>query len=521
VNGAISGEQEIRAMARSRLMCLFLDSAEKSLLLQWAEEGWLPNLRRLLAVGAWSVTQGPVGFSSAVWPTIATGVSPARHGRHSYKQIRPGTYETYLFKPSDLKAEPFWNAVGRAGRRVCVVDFPSVPLSRTLNGAHVVEWGLHDVEVGFCTWPPELSRQIRQRFGHDPVGICDQGYRGTEGLAALRDALVARVEKKTELLEYLLAAEDWDVFVAGFGESHCVGHRFWHLHDPTHPRHDEAQARVIGDPIRDVYVAIDAAIGRLFAKAAQGTMQVLVTSHGMGPDYHQYGRHLLEPVLERLGHTPRWKPSGITRSVLQRCWHLMPKRLRSAVAPAQRRLLDRMLEPRLDPSRPCFSMFNYLYAGVRLNLAGREPQGCIQPGAEADAFCERLAADLHALVDVDEGRPVVRRVMRTADLYQGPYLDDLPDLLIEWNTDFYPRAIRSPKTGEIPNELVGPRTGDHRLEGLICAAGPSIVPGRINSPVSTVDIAPTLAALAGVPLPGAEGQPILSIVPNGVAAQAI
>jgi predicted AlkP superfamily phosphohydrolase/phosphomutase len=240
----------------------------------------------------------------------------------------------------------------------------------------------------------------------------------------------------------------------------------------------------------------------------------------MGPDYYQYGRHLLEPVLERLGHTPHWKPPGLTRAVLRRCWHWLRKRVRSAVAPTQRALLDRMLEPPLDPSRPCFHMFNYIYGGIRLNLAGREPRGCIQPGAEQEAFCERLAADLRALVDVDGGRPVVRRVIRTADFYKGPHLDDLPDLLVEWDTDFYPRAIRSPKTGTIPNDLVGPRTGDHRMEGLICAAGPDVRPGRVEAPVSATDIAPTIAALVGVPLPDVDGSPIAAIAPSGAAERA-
>jgi predicted AlkP superfamily phosphohydrolase/phosphomutase len=162
-------------------------------------------------------------------------------------------------------------------------------------------------------------------------------------------------------------------------------------------------------------------------------------------------------------------------------------------------------------------MFNYVYGGVRLNLAGREPRGCIQPGAEQDAFCDQLAADLKSLVDVDQGRPVVRRVMRTADFYEGPYLHDLPDLLIEWDTDFYPRAIHSPKTGTIPNDLFGPRTGDHRMEGLICASGPGVSPGRVEAGVSVADIAPTLAALAGVPLPNVDGRPIAAIVPVGIA----
>ena len=95
--------------------------------------------------------------------------------------------------------------------------------------------------------------------------------------------------------------------------------------------------------------------------------------------------------------------------------------------------------PRLwaDPQRSlCFPVANGLpVGGIRMNLEGREPAGLLEPGAEADRFCEQLAADLTALEDPRTGCRLIRRVARTAELYQGPHIDELPDLLVEWSDD--------------------------------------------------------------------------------------
>ena len=51
---------------------------------------------------------------------------------------------------------------------------------------------------------------------------------------------------------------------------------------------------------------------------------------------------------------------------------------------------------------------NSVIGGLRLNVVGREPNGCVRP-EEVDAVSKQLSEDLLALVNVDTGRPVVRR----------------------------------------------------------------------------------------------------------------
>jgi arylsulfatase A-like enzyme len=59
------------------------------------------------------------------------------------------------------------------------------------------------------------------------------------------------------------------------------------------------------------------------------------------------------------------------------------------------------------------------------------------------------------------------------------------------------------------------RTGDHRIGGLFVADGPGIRPGALDRVVSTMDFAPTLAAMLGVPPSPGDGRVIQEIAGGG------
>jgi predicted AlkP superfamily phosphohydrolase/phosphomutase len=497
-----------------KLLVIGLDAGDKDLILSWAASGDLPTFRRLLEVGAWAPAAGLVGMHAAAeWHSLFTAVTPARHGRHGGRQIRVGTYEMYRFRPTDLKREAFWNELGRAQRRVAVIDVPYVRLSEKLNGIHVLDWMTHAADTGFSTWPPQLAGQLQKQFGLDPVSLCDDKQMHTaEDFAAFRDALVARVGTKVAASQHLLRQEPWDLFMTVFGEAHCIGHQCWHLHDPRHPSHNSSIAKAIGDPLRSVYRALDDGIAQLLAAVGPETRILFFSSHGMGPNYT--GAHLLSEILMRLGHQPLPQEPRWPWRAVRWGWRQLPLRLRRRLVPLQKAGVD-LVWPALDGRSRCFDVPNgEVYGGIRVNLVGREPQGKITPGVEYDTFCDALTRDLCALVNADTGQPAVRRVLRTVDLYPGPYLGDLPDLLVEWANDAALSVVHSPKTGTIRREMPTHRTGHHTAQGLFIAAGPGIRPQRIGDAVSVIDIAPTIAALLDVTLPDVDGHPVPVCIPG-------
>src|SRR6185503_6367596 len=70
-------------------------------------------------------------------------------------------------------------------------------------------------------------------------------------------------------------------------------------------------------------------------------------------------------------------------------------------------------------------------AAVWLNVAGRQPQGCVKPGAEYDRLRDEIIRGLSDLED--GGRPVFKTVARREDVYHGPMTEAAPDILVYAN----------------------------------------------------------------------------------------
>jgi predicted AlkP superfamily phosphohydrolase/phosphomutase len=502
----------------TKLLFLGVDALDKDLVLHWAAAGTLPTFRRLLSTAAWGVTNSPPGlFVGAIWPSFWTSVSPGRHARYCYQQIRPGSYEKVPVRPADTGAPAFWDALSGAGKRLAIIDVPKTHVANGLNGLHIVDWGTHDPDFdGPTTWPPALAGELVAAYGPDPVGNCNV-YGRQEQYVRLRDDLVARVATKRRLVADVLEREQWDCVVAVFSESHCVGHQCWHVHDPSHQRHDPDVRRRVGDPIRDVYVALDAAIGQLLDHADPATEVFILGSHGMRPHYD--ATFLLDAMLRRIESPGARLERPRAAPIAARAWRWMPRGVRWLLSPLRGPVKARLQaqEARLGgddvASRRYFAVPNNdACGGVRVNLAGREPNGTVRSGADFDAMCAALERDLNAFVNMDTGKPVIRRVLRTRALYRGPFIDHLPDLMLEWNHDAPIARVFSPRTGEIAGRYTKSRTGDHSPEGIFFVAGPGVVPGRLGRDVSIVDFGPTLAQRLGVRLEDVDGRSIADAV---------
>ena len=521
---------------------LAFDAASPSLLKAWAADGTLPNLAALMGSGLVGDTRSVDGlFDGATWPSFYTGLNPAGHGFYWLDQLQSGTYRMALQGAAEFsRRTPFWETLCEAGRRVLILDVPIAPRSSGLNGIQIVEWGCHDAIFGHQTTPRGLARVIaRSVGGHPAPEPCDKPHRSVAEYQDFAARLVQGAAAKTRLTRRLLADERWDFAIQVFSESHCGGHQLWHLHDPSHPGFDPAVTEAAGDLVRQVYQALDAAIGELVAAAGPETTVVFLDLHGMTCPF---GHNLLIPeFLTRLGVMAHASaPASATgQSVAQRepgglslrgAYHHLPERIRRPLYDARQFLnqrLGRGVMMDLDPvCSKCFDLpIGSAYAGIRLNLKGREPLGMLSPGVEAERFCEQLTQEFLQLTRPDNERPLVRRVVRSADLFRGPRLDELPDLLIEWDWEQQIGSavvgngaggivrMYSPRVGllEAPNPNC--RTGEHRPEGMFIARGPGIAPGRLGRVVSNLDLAPTFARFLGCEMQGIDGQPIPELLP--------
>ena len=496
----------------SRVLFIGVDAADRDLVAAWAEAGHLPTFRRLREIGATADVEVPAAFYvGAVWPSFHTGWSAARHGRYCFKQYRPGSYRAERVDPDIIPATSFWKILDEAGRKAIVLDVPKSSLSVLRHGIHVVDWGTHDPErPGFAASPAPLADEIRARFGEEPVGNCDRVVRTAAGYRRFARKLKQRIDGKLAMTRHFMETQDWDMLAVVLGESHCVGHQCWHLHDDAHERHPPGIARTIGDPVLDIYRALDAAVAALIEAAGDDCHVFVLCSHGMGRHYD--GGHLMKEALQRIN---RSMPFGRSRAAQHAAF------AEAAADPALRdagveRLSDGLPLPALTLSFVVPN--NDAYVGIRINVVDRELFGRVRPGEEYERYRAALMEALRAMTIGEGGPPAFASVHAIEELYpQRAASDALPDLVAAWSRAAPYRALASPGIGLVEGEYRGVRSGDHRAGGRLYVTGPGIDAGALP-PVRTEDIAPTICHLLGVDLAGADGRPIRLDRQGAVAA---
>jgi predicted AlkP superfamily phosphohydrolase/phosphomutase len=153
-------------------------------------------------------------------------------------------------------------------------------------------------------------------------------------------------------------------------------------------------------------------------------------------------------------------------------------------------------------------------SGIYLNLKGRESSGIVEAGVEASALREELVKKLSDLPDLELGAVAIRQAYATKSLYQGPYLDAAPELIIGYNDGY--RTSWDAATGKVGLRVMEDNckawSGDHCVD-------PPLVPGvlfsnrRIDADDPGIeDMAPTALELFGIDAPDwMEGKPVFRI----------
>jgi predicted AlkP superfamily phosphohydrolase/phosphomutase len=495
-----------------RVLILALDAAEPSLLRRWADDGTLPAIKSLLDAGAVARLRNPPGLSGATWPTLNSGKTAASHARYYYSQLGPRSYRTRLITPKNIDTPPFWARLAALGKRVVVVDIPKTHPVRGLSGIQIVDWANHDGDIldGFLTWPAELQGRLDQRFGPDPFGRRAFGVRGPSDFDSFVRGLCANVERKGELIRWLMRDAPWDLFFASWDDCHWAGHFGWRLHDVDHPHHDPRLAASLGDPVKRVLEAADASIAKVLAQAPADTSVVLLASHGMGPGYRTC--EMLDPILRRLeggGESTRRRVYGRLRQV----WDRLPGRVHRPLAGAKNLIREGLLAKDRARRRWFAVPSNNDGGSIRINLVGRDPQGKVQPGDDYDACCAWLMDELKAIEDADSGRPIVREVYKLAEHMRGPRQHQLPDLTVEWDTAAPVSRVRSPRIGELAVSVSPWRSGEHLPDGLMIVHGAGIRAGAADD-LRAEDFAPSVAALLGLTLADVDGRAVAWLAPQ-------
>jgi len=369
------------------------------------------------------------------------------------------------------------------------VKFELVPYWTTVKG--VCKFYLKQVRPGFQLYvtplnldpsdpalpistPKVYARELSEELGpFYTLGIAEDTKALTTGV--LTDAEYLQ-EAQSVLDEQLRAfSAELNRFRAGvfffyFSSLDLNAHMFWRAIDAAHPAYSPDLAVLYSRVLETMYQAMDGVLGKALAKVDSNTTLLVVSDHGFGPFYRSFN---LNTWLLENGYAALKNPNSREGELLSN----------------------------VDWSRT--RAYGLGLNGLYLNLRGRERDGILPPGAEAEALLQEIAAKLLALRDPVTKLPVITRVDRPAEVYRGPFVREAPDLLIGYNRGY--RAGWGTVLGGFPEQVLQDNTeawsGDHCIDF-------TLVPGvllsnkrvQLERPALT-DIAPTILAEWGIPKP--------------------
>ncbi|HSH43189.1 MAG TPA: alkaline phosphatase family protein, partial [Arenicellales bacterium] len=427
---------------RAGLLLIALDGTTPRLLHQWSDEGLLPHMQSVLGQGHVRHIEPPRGFGNEVfWCALATGRLPGELGYYYRESWRPDRYTwDFVDLERELSRPPFWAAMDDTDVETAVIDMPEAAHGGRINGLEVTEWLPHARMSPARFSPTELEADWISRFG------ADRSWGHTETMAPrtgeqafrLQEQLLEKVQQKTDAALHYLNRGGWDLFAVGYSQAHDVGHQFWHIHDPSHPRHRAIWRKRYGDPLLRIYQAIDGAVGRLMERAGDGARVALVS--GLAMEAKVSGNPVLDQIL--------W--------TMERAWYGDRVGADSQAALARRRF---------------FAVpHNNLSGAVRINLRGREAAGLVEPDSDYRETLDRIEQGLRRVVNADTGEPVVSDIVRVQEGCAGPRAQVLPDLLVIWSRESPLRRVSTPWDGELAlraRSITDTRSGDHVNEAAL------------------------------------------------------
>jgi len=277
----------------------------------------------------------------------------------------------------------------------------------------------------------------------------------------LEDCFKALRTRKEAALEFM-KKEDWDFFMLHVMETDRVNHFYWDgYEDEGSPYHER---------FWEFYREVDQTIAEVHAALPKGCEFMTLSDHGFC----------------------RIKKEVDINAYL--CQQGMLDFRDGSKEPVD-----------IDPSSKAYSL---IPGRIFINLRGRELTGSVEP-EDYESRREKIIESLLEFTDPETRAPVIERVYKREELYDGPYFDRAADVIAHPHRGYDLKA----KMGERLLFSLSHRVGMHTYDDAsLLINGHDLDSGGA---ISIVDMTPTIFNLMGVSIPnGLDGRSLLRARPR-------
>jgi len=437
------------------------------------------------------------------WPSFITGVNPGKHGVFDFFVPEQGG-KRRIVQSGDIAVKPFWEILSHYGKRCIIMNVPCTYPPRPINGV-IISGMLTPQGEHFC------QPQNMEDFLHKLVG----GYRINERADLPKDHrmisdLYLVTLKQKEAFSVLLQKERWDFAFLMLRGTDIVCHMFWENHSV----------------IEDFYQFVDLLVGDLL-KDWPDVAFFLMSDHGFQAqekDFH-INKWLIDQGLLKIRQTnfeeTAWEEirkldgkkdlkkdeqSGYLSKIFQSL-HVDKSTLKKWLPLSIWNWGKRFLPRKLKVAIPTSFSFEVDLNNSKVSAVQQftmETKGILvlvpSTSPEYEKIRKQVIESLLQLRDPETGRPVVRAAYRREDIYEGPYVDQAPDIVLELEEGFNITNNFIAKNYITKREKL---RGCHSRKGIFIASGDELKKGvRLSgSEIYIWDLAPTILHYFNLPIP--------------------
>jgi len=494
-----------------KVLIIGLDGATWDLIKPWVDEGKLPTFRKLIENGVWGNLESTIPYITLpAWISLVTGKNPGKIGYVHFFMRDKNSYNFTLVKPRVDRLNPIWKLL-KLGKDIksFILKIPTIPRDEYIDVYLKGEFVFEDVPM------TEVERELFERIKKEkmPPARHDSKY-------ILWHAEQAK--KELDLIKYIIENDTrykWDLLFYVLYDLDHLCHLFWKFIDKRHPRY--IPNKNIYESILNYLQVLDSKLDEITKICEKKDIIVLVVSdHGHGPLRKRINlnKWLIDNGYMKLSKPILNKNYGRCILLLQNILvNILVKQLRSLkifykvyqkLPNKVKEYLLKRVQPKLVVKTDMIDWKNtkaYFsgYNGININLKGREPEGIVDDKEEYKRLISEIIKKLKTLKDPETGRPVIKNVWMKYELYTGPFVENLPDIIIEYSGESEYESVLGFNEQYLINKplfYIPDVSSAHKRNGIFIAYGPGIKKGyRVD--VKIYDIAPTILHIFGLPIP--------------------
>ena len=252
-----------------KVFIISLDGATFDVLRPLADQGYLPNLKRVMTEGLAADLESVIPpVTAPAWTSFMTGKTPGKHGIFDFTRFDPTDRSIKLNNAENIRSKTLWQILSEKGKRVIVLNMPYTYPPPQVNGVVVAGWDAPSVEANF-TYPPEIRARIFEKIPDygSTLDLSLWNYLPTKSDQQF-DLFVAKLvrsfQQGLELATFLLEENEWDVCMVHFQQTDWIQHKLWSSIEEACQNASNKSARI--EKVRECYGEFDRMVGALLQK---------------------------------------------------------------------------------------------------------------------------------------------------------------------------------------------------------------------------------------------------------------